>query len=122
MSDANNVTPLPVPQPIEVAPASPPAVPAPAAANPPAGWYDDGHGRQRWYDGTGWTDQYAPVAQQPQHTAGPMTAQQLNVKREVSYVRQQKGHSIILHLLISPFLLFINLIYITASPNHYWHA
>lgn len=27
----------------------------------PAGWYDDGSGRQRWWDGTRWTDDYAPV-------------------------------------------------------------
>ncbi|BDZ39591.1 DUF2510 domain-containing protein [Microbacterium suwonense] len=26
----------------------------------PAGWYDDGSGRQRWWDGTQWTDNYAP--------------------------------------------------------------
>ena len=23
-----------------------------------AGWYDDGHGKQRWWDGTRWTEQY----------------------------------------------------------------
>ncbi|MDQ0726911.1 DUF2510 domain-containing protein [Microbacterium sp. W4I20] len=27
----------------------------------PAGWYDDGSGRQRWWDGAQWTDDYAPV-------------------------------------------------------------
>jgi len=27
----------------------------------PAGWYDDGSGRQRWWDGTQWTENYAPV-------------------------------------------------------------
>ncbi|WP_309127392.1 DUF2510 domain-containing protein [Microbacterium sp.] len=26
----------------------------------PAGWYDDGSGRQRWWDGTRWTDDFAP--------------------------------------------------------------
>lgn len=26
----------------------------------PAGWYDDGSGRQRWWDGTRWTDITAP--------------------------------------------------------------
>lgn len=26
----------------------------------PAGWYDDGSGRQRWWDGGQWTDHYAP--------------------------------------------------------------
>lgn len=25
----------------------------------PAGWYDDGSGRQRWWDGTQWTDHFA---------------------------------------------------------------
>ena len=28
----------------------------------PAGWYDDGSGRQRWWDGQRWTDHYAPDA------------------------------------------------------------
>ncbi|MGV3713966.1 DUF2510 domain-containing protein [Pseudolysinimonas sp.] len=27
-------------------------------ANAAAGWYDDGEGRQRWWDGTAWTDRY----------------------------------------------------------------
>lgn len=27
---------------------------------PPAGWYDDGSGRQRYWNGTGWTESYAP--------------------------------------------------------------
>ncbi|MDF2509334.1 MAG: hypothetical protein K0Q52_3193 [Microbacterium sp.] len=26
----------------------------------PAGWYDDGTGRQRWWDGQQWTEHYAP--------------------------------------------------------------
>lgn len=26
----------------------------------PPGWYDDGSGRNRWWDGTQWTGQYAP--------------------------------------------------------------
>ena len=25
---------------------------------PEAGWYDDGHGNQRWWDGSRWTEQY----------------------------------------------------------------
>lgn len=27
----------------------------------PAGWYDDGSGRQRWWDGEQWTDHFAPL-------------------------------------------------------------
>ncbi len=54
----------------------------------PAGWYDDGSGAQRWWDGTGWTEHiadptpptpaYEPVAQDvsapaaaPSHTLQP---------------------------------------------------
>lgn len=39
-----------------------------------------------------------------------------------NYVRQQKGHSIIKHLILGCFCLWINVIYISVSPNHYWHA
>lgn len=30
----------------------------------PAGWYDDGHGQLRWWDGSQWTAHTAPLAQQ----------------------------------------------------------
>ncbi|MFC7789323.1 DUF2510 domain-containing protein [Microbacterium sp. MAHUQ-60] len=32
----------------------------------PAGWYDDGSGRQRWWDGAQWTEHFAPVEATPQ--------------------------------------------------------
>lgn len=38
------------------------------------------------------------------------------------YTRQQKGHSLILHLTLGGLLLWIPAIYITASKNHFWHA
>lgn len=72
------------------------------------------------YEGVGQTVAAPPI--QVQHTTGPMTAGSLNVNRQVSYVRQQQGHSIIVHLLLGFFILWINVIYITVSPNHYWHA
>ncbi|WP_144873605.1 DUF4352 domain-containing protein [Microbacterium sp. 1.5R] len=44
----------------------------------PAGWYDDGSGRQRWWDGTQWTEHFAPAAdggESPaQETAEPAAA------------------------------------------------
>jgi hypothetical protein len=52
---------------------------------------------------------------------GPMTSGSLNVKREVVYTRQQKGHSLTLHLLLGAVVLWINVIYISVSPNHHWH-
>lgn len=38
----------------------------------PAGWYDDGSGRQRWWDGQQWTEQYAPEAEAPSAEATPV--------------------------------------------------
>lgn len=32
-----------------------------AVASAPAGWYDIGLGRRRWFDGRKWTDHYAPM-------------------------------------------------------------
>lgn len=40
-------------------------IPSPAAASTPAGWYPDGQGRMRWWDGTAWTEQFAPAAGTP---------------------------------------------------------
>lgn len=88
----------------------------------PAGWYDDGTGRQRWFDGTQWTDVYAPSSPQPTHHVGPMTTARMNVNREVSYNRQQKGHSLTKHLLLGWVVFYIPTIYYAVSPNHYFHA
>lgn len=39
----------------------------------PAGWYDDGSGRQRWWDGARWTEHVAPGAAVPAAgAAGPV--------------------------------------------------
>ena len=38
------------------------------------------------------------------------------------YVRQQKGHSLTWHLLLGVVVLWVNVLYISVSPNHYWHA
>lgn len=42
-----------------------------AMTNAPAGWYDDGSGRQRWWDGAQWTDHFAD---QQSSVAGSATA------------------------------------------------
>ena len=41
-----------------------------------AGWYDDGQGRQRWWDGVQWTDHLAPTAAAPVVQAQPVYYQQ----------------------------------------------
>lgn len=39
------------------------------------------------------------------------------------YNRQQKGHSMLLHLfIVGPFTLWIPMVYISVSPNHFWHV
>lgn len=37
------------------------------------------------------------------------------------YVRQQQGHSLIKHVLLGGFVLWIPTIYYALSPNHYFH-
>lgn len=106
---------------------------------PPAGWYDDQAtpGRQRWFDGTQWTDHFqnapsmtpppaypAQQWQQPLHTMGPPSSN-YNVVREVVYNRQQTPHSATVWTLISIFTGGFGLIwvvYYSLSPDHYWKA
>lgn len=41
---------------------------------------------------------------------------------KAQYVRQQRGHSFLLHwLVLGIFTVFIVPLYYTFSPNHYWH-
>lgn len=59
---------------------------------------------------------------QGQHIA-PKKAKGVKVARDrAQYVRQQKGHSWILHwLVLGIFTVWIVPIYYSFSPNHYWH-
>ena len=44
-------------------------------------------------------------------------------KEKPNYVREQKGHSIIKHILLMCVGVgFITIPYYTISKNHYWHA
>ena len=61
---------------------------------------------------------YQPVPPAPAQAA-PVVKQG---RDKAIYTRQQKGHSLILHLLFGWLALYIPAIYITFSPNHYWHA
>lgn len=57
----------------------------------------------------------------PPPTPTPPAVRQSRDKAQ--YVRQQKGHSLILHwFVLGVFTLWILPIYYTVSPNHYWHA
>lgn len=40
----------------------------------PAGWYDDGSGRQRWWDGEQWTEHYAPETPDAPEEGGTVLA------------------------------------------------
>ena len=42
-------------------------------------------------------------------------------KDGANYVREQKGHSIVKHVILGCCCLWINVLYISLSPNHYWH-
>lgn len=38
------------------------------------------------------------------------------------YAREQKGHSVILHIVFGGILLWIPTLYYALSPRHYFHA
>lgn len=64
-----------------------------------------------------------PVAQPVQPQVTVKVAKPVKQSRDrAQYTRQQKGHSLILHLLFGGFVLWIPTIYFAASPNHYFHA
>lgn len=56
---------------------------APRPITPP-GWYDDGHGQLRWYDGSQWTQHTAPLAQAgpPRMPQQPVAPPRPQVRRE----------------------------------------
>lgn len=95
-------------------------------SNPPAGWYDDPGGtpRQRWFDGTTWADQYQSTPAAPQQPVQPPVQTDSRKARDKAvYTRQQKGHSLTLHiLLIFVVVGMFTIPYYSLSPNHYWHA
>ncbi|MEI2466987.1 hypothetical protein AB9M62_27390 [Bacillales bacterium AN1005] len=43
------------------------------------------------------------------------------MSKDFHYVRQQKGHSAIKHILFGGLLLWIPSIYYAISKNHYYH-
>lgn len=48
----------------------------------PAGWYDDGQGATRWYDGQQWTDQTQPPAQPSMNGRASQLGQNLTSKHD----------------------------------------
>lgn len=90
----------------------------------PEGWYNDGSGRQRYWDGKAWTI-YAPDPPAPAVLVAPLTppaapASRTANRMPVSYTRQQEGHSLIGMICIDWITLYTRTIYYSVSPNHYW--
>lgn len=93
------------------------------------GYYDDGTGRRRWWDGAQWTEHYeapapVPVAMyaQPQVQQWQQQDPRSANRMPVSYVRPQQGHSLTLHLLLCCVVIGLFTVpYYSMSPNHYWH-
>ncbi len=63
-----------------------------------------------------------PQAHQPVKAVNVEVSPGRQARDRAQYVRQQKGHSLTLHLIFGALVLWIPAIYISCSPNHYWHA
>ena len=51
-----------------------------------------------------------------------MTEKNLQGRDKAQYVRQQKGHSLVLHILLMCVLVgFFTVPYYSIRKNHYWH-
>lgn len=45
-----------------------------------------------------------------------------DTKEKPNYVRQQQGHSLVLHILLCGLVIgFFTIPYYSISKNHYWH-
>jgi hypothetical protein len=68
-----------------------------------AGWYDDGTGRQRWWNGTAWTDHYADQqrAQQPSYlvAAQPQYVPQQVVVNQRKVYKTSHGFHLIMSII-----------------------
>lgn len=65
---------------------------------------------------------YTLPAQPQQGIYSPPAAPIRQSRDKAQYVRQQKGHSWLLHwVVLGVFTCFIVPLYYTFSPNHYWH-
>jgi hypothetical protein len=61
-----------------------------------------------------------PAQSGPRH-AQPKKSNVKQARDRAQYVRQQKGHSFILHwFVLGIFSIFIVPIYYSVSPNHFW--
>lgn len=81
--------------------------------------------QQPGYPPQGYPQQPAPYPPhgyaQPMPAYAPQQAPIQQARSGAQYVRQQTGHSLTKHLLFGMCVLWINVIYYSMSPNHYWH-
>jgi hypothetical protein len=61
---------------------------------------------------------HANPARQFEHEHGKVKQS----RDKAQYVRQQKGHSLTWNLILGFPILWLNVLYYSLSPNHYWHA
>lgn len=56
------------------------------------GWYDDGTGRQRWFDGNMWTNHYADQQVQQTYVQPQYAPQQVVVNQRKNYKTSHAFH------------------------------
>jgi hypothetical protein len=93
----------------------------PPQADPPAGVHGDGFGPNDW-PAAPVSSRRASLETEKRATVSHSNGRVKQARDRAQYVRQQKGHSFVLEVLVlGIFTLWVRPIYLAVSPNHYFH-
>lgn len=63
------------------------------------GWYDDGHGRYRWWDGSSWSEHYAGPVPKPAILQTPAPVVVTNVTAPRKFYKTSHGFHLVMSII-----------------------